>query len=50
MLFTSVFSLLALAALGQAAPLENNIEDRAAKFTCVTKYSGKLSSASLGEF
>ena len=43
MLFT-IFSVLALAALGQSAPASAELEERSlkSKYHCVTKYSGKL--------
>jgi len=50
MLFTSIFSLLALAALSQASPIENNIEDRKTnKYSCTTTHSGTLRGAHHGK-
>ena len=50
MRFTTVFSLFTLAALGLAAPASVDVEDRAAKYHCETKYSGKLSGYHHGMF
>ena len=50
MLFSAVFSLLALAALGQSAPAPADLEARASKYQCNTKYSGTLTGLHRGKF
>ena len=49
MLFTIVFSLFALAGLSQAAPAPADLETRASKYHCDTKYSGTLTGLHRGK-